>query len=206
MWCQFCQVTLEFDAKNPAYSTVLPPRGNAFSQIDRKAVNFRAEKSLLSTKLISQHVFIDQFWEINSPTRSTTYCMLSLIISWRCCEGVDFPTLINECTVSDKTIWQVGDCCTFTSPANTPPYVGTIERIFTSRCASTRPYHVHAQTIDGPTYGYGEDRWTDICTSAPSSASSPAGTPPHAHITSTCRRKTDIDTDVGTIHGLVCGR
>jgi len=26
--------------------------------------------------------------------------------------------------------------------ANTPPYVGTVERIFTSRCTSARPYRV----------------------------------------------------------------
>jgi hypothetical protein len=33
----------------------------------------------------------------------------------------------------DNPLSQVGDACLFVSPEDEPPYVGTVERIFTSR-------------------------------------------------------------------------
>ena len=63
--------------------------------------------------LISHNASIDTFQKVNSITKSSTCCLLSLIeiSSWRCCGGVDFLKRIKRCFVSDmhilEALWEV---------------------------------------------------------------------------------------------------
>ena len=58
----------------------------------------------MTPDLVSQNVFINEFWKVNSPTKSSTYCLLLLIQTLICrfCWGVDSPKLIDKCIVPDK--------------------------------------------------------------------------------------------------------
>ena len=57
---------------------------------------------------ISQNVFIDSFEKDDSPTESSTYCLLLLIetFSYRLCGEGDFSNLINKDIVTDKLVYM----------------------------------------------------------------------------------------------------